>query len=349
MIKRYLNYFLKSYSYFHRQEKCLGFPKIHTVELTNRCIMSCQMCPHSLMERKTGVMKFETFKTVVEQIQNYANKILCIHGMGDSLLHPDIGKFIEYADKKALKTTTSTNPSSLTLKTSRTILESNLGHLTIALDGANESTYKRIRGKNAKYDQAVENIIAFLDEKEKSGKENPRIELSIIRMKETEKEIDQFIKKWKIPQVDQVTVKDFTTWDGSQQNINSLAVECDSSKLQNNSNSSFACIRPWMVMSVLWDGRVVPCCYDYDGKYVLGNVHEKTLEEIWNGKQMRELRRNLLYNQKDLNPLCRNCKEKKGAPANRFYPLNIFSVIKQLGISNILGFIAKEGNVFIEK
>jgi radical SAM protein with 4Fe4S-binding SPASM domain len=50
-------------------------------------------------------------------------------------------------------------------------------------------------------------------------------------------------------------------------------------------------------MSVLWDGRVVPCCMDYDGKLILGDVNKNTLTEIWHQSQwLRKQHRRLDFN-----------------------------------------------------
>lgn len=42
---------------------------------------------------------------------------------------------------------------------------------------------------------------------------------------------------------------------------------------------------------VLSDGRVVPCCADYDGRLALGDIREKPLKEILSGPRAAELRR----------------------------------------------------------
>lgn len=42
---------------------------------------------------------------------------------------------------------------------------------------------------------------------------------------------------------------------------------------------------------VLSDGRVVPCCADYDGRLALGDLREKPLKEILAGPRAEELRR----------------------------------------------------------
>jgi hypothetical protein len=40
------------------------------------------------------------------------------------------------------------------------------------------------------------------------------------------------------------------------------------------------CTFPFEKMTVCWDGKVTPCCYDYVKKYVLGDVHEQSLSQI---------------------------------------------------------------------
>ncbi|BCA54215.1 hypothetical protein W02_13550 [Nitrospira sp. KM1] len=59
------------------------------------------------------------------------------------------------------------------------------------------------------------------------------------------------------------------------------------------SSTDNICAYPWQQMIIDLTGEVVPCCfwagYGNTGK-PLGNTNEQTIEEIWNGKQFRELR-----------------------------------------------------------
>ena len=60
---------------------------------------------------------------------------------------------------------------------------------------------------------------------------------------------------------------------------------------------------------ILWDGTVVLCGSDYDGRFPMGNVHRKRIAEIWNGerfRQARELQRAGGWND---HPLCRGCDD----------------------------------------
>ena len=60
-------------------------------------------------------------------------------------------------------------------------------------------------------------------------------------------------------------------------------------------------------MSILWDGRVVPCCIDFVGEYLLGDVRKESLLEIWNGDKLVELRKKIIGRRyKEVN-LCKGC------------------------------------------
>ena len=63
-IKELYNYFLKSYSYFHREEVCRGFPDIYNIEPTNYCPLECKMCPRGNMTRKIGNMSIDIFQKI---------------------------------------------------------------------------------------------------------------------------------------------------------------------------------------------------------------------------------------------------------------------------------------------
>ncbi|HEX3530265.1 MAG TPA: radical SAM protein [Thermoanaerobaculia bacterium] len=49
----------------------------------------------------------------------------------------------------------------------------------------------------------------------------------------------------------------------------------------------WACSEPWMTINVNASGEVRPCCFNDD---ILGNLHEQTMEEIWNGPGFTGLR-----------------------------------------------------------
>jgi len=95
---------------------------------------------------------------------------------------------------------------------------------------------------------------------------------------------------------DFVSVHPCTTWPDEQGTASDLRVK--TRKAQRG-----RCSRLWTYAGILWDGSVVPCCRDYDGTAVLGNVSRQSMSEIFNSDKTWAFRRN-----HHTHPLCRTCE-----------------------------------------
>jgi MoaA/NifB/PqqE/SkfB family radical SAM enzyme len=51
------------------------------------------------------------------------------------------------------------------------------------------------------------------------------------------------------------------------------------------------CARPFRELAFRWDGNVGACCNDWRGVFKAGNIHEMTLDEIWQGPAFQSLRK----------------------------------------------------------
>jgi len=72
------------------------------------------------------------------------------------------------------------------------------------------------------------------------------------------------------------------------------------------------CHYPWTWMVVTADGNVKPCCF---APGVLGNLHDSTADQVWNGPLAMELR---VYIKEDrIHPVCAGapCKFIQNMPA----------------------------------
>jgi radical SAM protein with 4Fe4S-binding SPASM domain len=61
----------------------------------------------------------------------------------------------------------------------------------------------------------------------------------------------------------------------------------------------------WRILVVLWNGKVVPCCVDFEGNIILGDAERENLQKIFKGPAMKALRKSHL--QKRLSGLCEKC------------------------------------------
>jgi len=219
------------------------------------------MCARTTgMTRELGYMDEFLFKRIIQKASGFSSRIF-FHHFGDSLLRPKLGKFIRHANQYNIKTYLSTNPILLNQRRSRELVDSGLYELVLSLDGIKSKTSAAIRGQSARnVDLAEKNILSFIKYRGTINSQIPFLIMQIVRQKENLHEIEPWINKWsKVRGIDRVKVKTYVTWDGQDQYINSLKPN----ELPPNL-SKIVCDKPWTSVTILWDGRVVPCCFDYD-------------------------------------------------------------------------------------
>ena len=295
-LPKYLwNRLLLAYSYLKRESISRGLPNVIGIELTNYCNLNCIICPREKMKRKVGYMDFSLFKKIVDEVAEYA-ELVGLDLYGESLLHPKATDMIRYAKEKGLLTHISTNITNMDEKKAKKIIESGLDMIILSFDGTNKETYEKIR-KGGKYWDTLENLLTFLKVKKEMKSKTPFTVIQMIYMKYTQEQVIDFQKKFQSSSANIVRLKPFITLDRSKTWMSTFSPTI----------SKKPCIMLWRTLTIFWDGDVSTCCYDYDKKYILGNVNRKTIRELWNGKPMIALRKKHLEENDQEVSLCKDC------------------------------------------
>ena len=84
-------------------------------------------------------------------------------------------------------------------------------------------------------------------------------------------------------------------------------------------DSNSFCMLPWMHLHAFPDGRAYPCCFAFDKLHV-GNVNEQSMEEVFNGDKMKQIRLNMLSNKKS-----RECVKCYDQEESGFFSLRLSS------------------------
>lgn len=253
------------------------------------------------MKRKQGYMSFDLFKKIVDEIGEHKIIRVWLHLFGEPLLHPELGKFIQYikSKKKIKEVTISTNSIFLDEKKARIIIGSGLDTIRMCLDGITKETYEKIRLRSD-FERVRNNILAFLELRNKMNSETPKVELQIIHMQNTREEVEKFKKIWKplLRKDDVLHVQKYVNFGGEV---------ADLTITKKNLLNKMPCLRLWNTLSICWDGVAVACCYDSDWKLKVGDVNKQTIKDIWKGKAMNNLRKLHLKREIDKIPLCKDC------------------------------------------
>lgn len=284
--------------YKYRSLRKSDFPEQIHVEVTNKCNSLCVMCPHEKQSRKLQVIDDALYKKIVDECAKEPLKIFWAFMLGEPLLDKNLADKIKYAKNNGIKEVAIfSNGSLMTKERGEELIKSGLDHVTFSLDCFREETYKKIR-KGLNFSAVTENIKGFMKLREDTGLKKPSVAIEITEMDENKDEIDQFVDYWqKI--VDAVYISVHTNWTGAQQ---------DRRKQQSfRYFTRRPCYRLWSDLIVHVDGKATFCCLDYDGQCYVGDVIKSSIKEIWNSKEMEEIRKTQIAGKYDELALCKNC------------------------------------------
>ncbi len=91
--------------------------------------------------------------------------------------------------------------------------------------------------------------------------------------------------------------------------IKKLSNRCWKSKYSFNSINNNKCFYPWERIIITFDWSVWICCHDLTTTLELGNLNDSTINEIWNWKIIKDLRKkHIEWNLKGT--VCYNCSSK---------------------------------------
>lgn len=317
-ISFYLSKFLKKSVHY-------GNPFSVSIEPTTSCNLRCPECPSGLRSftRPTGMLTFDTFKSIINEI--YKDLLyLTFYFQGEPYLHKQFLEMVAYAKSKKIYTSTSTNAHYLNEENAKKTILSGLDRLIISIDGTTQETYKqyRIGGKLDKVIKGTQTIVKW---KKELKSNTPYIIFQFLVVKPNEHQVDEVFELAKKLGVDAVILKTAQIYD--YQNGNELIPSMEKySRYKKNKDGSYSiknsmensCWKLWHSCVFTWDGKVVPCCFDKDAQYVLGDIKAESFLNIWNGSAYNQFRKKLVQSRKTID-ICQNCSE--GCEVNFNYDL----------------------------
>lgn len=292
-----------------------GLPISLSIEPTTSCNLRCPECPSGLRSftRPTGKLDPALYGCIIDQLASTLS-YLTFYFQGEPYLHPDFLEMVSYASSKEVYTATSTNAHYLTADMARATVESGLDRLIISIDGTTQEAYEsyRIGGSLTKVVDATKHIIAA---KRQLKSKTPHVVFQFLVVGPNEHQIAQVENLAKVLQVDQLVLKTAQVYNF--ENGSPLIPRQERySRYRKNRDGSYSiknkmddhCWKMWHSCVITWDGKVIPCCFDKDAHFVLGDLKEESFDRIWNGEKYNAFRRSLLTSRGQIE-MCRNCTE----------------------------------------
>lgn len=322
-LKDLLNLCLNYFTLKLEPERVWTEPIYLQLEPTTRCNLKCKMCYGSYERRICDDLTLEGFQKIINQFP----RLIKIHlqGIGEPLLNKNIFKMIRYAKSKGIKIDLATNATLIDLNMAKEIVSSGLDYIEFSIDSSTPQIYEEIRS-GANFEKVVSNIKNLI--KEKGDSKKPEMKIITLVMNETVDEIPQMVKFVHQLGINSLLLIQVQPWDENhlkklyKDEIN-FTQRAKKSMLEAKKVAKElkvyldlttpittglvrGCKRPWISVSVLCDGYVVPCCRVINPDEInFGNVFKDNFKDIWNSVKYKAFRKAL---KGDFRPtVCNNC------------------------------------------
>ena len=290
----------------------LFMPAHVSIEPTNLCNARCPVCEtgNLSMERAQGMLDFDNYRRFIDEIAPHTT-VLMFYFMGEPFLHRNAYDMIRYAREKNIYVETCTNGDFVDAKG---LIYSDINRISFQIGGMIPETHAvyRVRSNLVKVRR---NLEALLEERRRHPDSNVTIEIGFIVMRHNEHEVESFLGWAKDIGADVASVidpcvrniveahamlpDDRRYWFYDEDAL-------DRGYLRPKKVLDNECTWVWNSVMVNWDGSVVPCCRDTQGRHIFGNAFETPLRELWNGPAMRDFRRKIASDQRNVD-ICELC------------------------------------------
>lgn len=279
------------------------FPLHIGFELNHSCNMECPMCPWSVKENKNVGKKswfsLDDFRRIIEQGVALGLRSVALNWINEPLIRPDLPDFAKVARELGIKDVfIHTNALLMDETTAGRLIDSGVTRIMCSLDAFSKTVYDQIR-IGGDLDKVRQNILKLVEVRNSKGLSLPVVSVNFVRMKMNDQELEQFMEYW-APKVDFLAIQEL---------INPFDDEIVESHLERDKESfpDFKCAQPFQRLTISYKGDVMPCCTNFAPGLKLGSIHTDSLEDLWHGEKMSQLREQHRSGNYHENPVCRKC------------------------------------------
>ncbi len=275
------------------------FPQRITIEVTNRCNISCTFCPRRHIDMRLGFMERPLFTKIIDEAAGHTPVTTPLFFRGEPLLHPELPAFLSYAKLKGMgPVQLATNALLLDEAMGSALISAGLDFLSVSLDTNDGALYEASR-LGGDFNASKANLLAFCAKcahLRARGVQTPEIQVSTVDTRAYRAGLEDFTAFWR-ERADIVRVYEEHSADSSFGSLQSPRPDTERRP----------CKKVYTDMVIYWDGTAALCNHDWDNTLGLGSALESSVYDIWNSgayARVREMHESGAFAD---NIVCKSC------------------------------------------
>ena len=214
------------------------------------------------------------------------------------MLHPKAVELMEYAKRVGAKVGLITNGSLFSTESITKLLETQIDMVEFSVDAGDPETYGKVR-RGLKWSELLKNVRQMVELRNRL-KSSTKIIASGVN--QVDVDIEAVARFWE-PIVDNFQKRKYLTWG-----INDPSKSADKTPYL-PPQEMIPCPFIFERLNIDSRGKVMVCGFDIAGKTDMGNIHERSIKEIWHGEEFQYYRQMHLSRRGQEIELCRNCPD----------------------------------------
>jgi MoaA/NifB/PqqE/SkfB family radical SAM enzyme len=317
------------------------------VEITNACNFKCTWCPDEIMDRRRGFMKKEQAFRVLDELAEKRSWLgplypVKLHQMGEPMLHPDLIEIVAHAESRGVPIELNTNCGLITEERIDALYRAGLTSLILSYQTPDAASFVTRKAPRISFDDYRDKVRLAV-ERRFALAARTSIEIDIMNTKHAdgfrivseEEQALAFLGDW----------IEFSRGVERRRGLAPRAHDLEAFRAarpldQDENASRYAllegvtlvwkrchtwgnvigghrtaevpdtyCPAPYDQFVIHWNGDVVACCTDYEGRTKHSNVFRESVEAVWTGDVLRRRKQDMLEGR--LLDVCARCQGLK--------------------------------------
>ena len=246
-----------------------------------------------------GPLRLDWVEGIAAELAQRDDALVVLGGFGDPLLHPKFDDVLGILKSAGIYgIAVRTNGLALDEVVAGRLIDREVDVLNVIIDAWSPELYAKVQGAD-RYGEVRQNLTRLAELKRERPSVAPLVVPEMTKSVETRDEMEAFFDGW-LRDEGWANLRGYSHYAGQLQDRAVMSM-CPPTR--------FACQQIQHRATILADGSMIACDQDFAGRHPIGHIAEASIEQLWTGRCLSDIRQGHRSNDFTIMPLCGGCDE----------------------------------------